>query len=221
MSHIGQGDGRPAEGAHDPDFVGDRPCRGGSNTVGGRGANGKSNRHAFSPFDELRIHGAQIAGRNQIDPSFVAAAQHQAAIADIAFGPIKIATDIDAGGNIRGAIFVVLKMNRKARKIRICAGQHDVMHWRFRTRYFDRRDGRGRAFQELRKKFLFCDAKGQGQAPPAAHDIADEFGLFCAGLPDQNRLGIAVKTGGDINEIDRLVDCLEFALPSEQVDETA
>ncbi len=172
-------------------------------------------------LDELAIHDAQIAGRDQVHAGLGAPAQHQPAIADIAALAVEAAGDVDAGGDVRRAVLAVLEMNGKPGEVGIGAGQHHLMHRRLTARYFHRRDGRFDPRQDFLEQVVFRHVEGERQPPPRAHHIAGEFRLLRPGLADQHRLRVAVEMSGDVDEVARLAHHVELAGLFEPLDETA
>jgi hypothetical protein len=71
-----------AQRRHQLQFIG-RHAHGGGNVIDGMGADGEGDRQAFAACRMFQINRAQIGGRDQVDAGGTAAAQHQAAHADI------------------------------------------------------------------------------------------------------------------------------------------
>ena len=156
------------------------------------------------------IERAQVARRHEVDAGLAPAAQHQPADADI--GPAGPAVDhiVDRRRNIGTAVGAVLEMHRQRGQVGII-GEHDLLHRRLGTRYFDDLGLVAQAPLHFRQKLVGRDAERERDARPAAGHAADELLPFGAGGAEPHRLRVAFEHGRDIGEVDRRVPRFKLA----------
>ena len=175
----------------------------GADVVGRVRADHVGHRQRLLARHRLKIDGAQIARRDQVDAGLARPAQHDAAAADIGAARIAELRKIEAGGYIGRTVRAVLQVYRQAAEIRLIVAMHDPLDRRIRRRQLDRRDGIGEALLQHRQKVALFRFERQRQPAPRTHDIAGEFSLLRAGRLEPGGARVAVEHGSDVDKIDR------------------
>ena len=94
------------------------------------GADHEAHRQRLAGGGARLVDRAQVAGRDQVDAGLPAAAQHQAAHADIGPAGLGVDHEIDRGGDIGPAVGAVPEMHGQLGEIGVVAGEHDLLRRR-------------------------------------------------------------------------------------------
>ena len=100
-------------------------------------------------------------------------------------------------------------MHQQRGEVGVLAFQYHLVHRRLRGRNLERRDGSGEAPQHFLQQAALVGTEGEREAPPAAHDVADE--LRAPGIAEPHRLRVALEPQSDLGEWRALLDHLDFA----------
>ena len=144
-------------------------------------------------------------------------AQHDAAATDIGEIAAGKTGEVEARRDVGCSVEPVLQVHRQRREVGRIALVHHMLH----RRVLDPQ-GLVRRLQALlhrRHQLALVAVERERQAPPRAHDVADELGLLRARRREHHRAGIAVEHARHVDEVDRLVVHLALAELNQALDE--
>ena len=171
--------------------------------------------------ERRQVDVAQVAGRDEIDAGFRAAAQHEAAQPDIGPAGRGIDGEIHRGRDVGASVAAVLKMDRKPREVGGFAVPDHLLNRRVIARDLDDLGLDAEPAHDLGAQLLRGDAERAGKARPASHDVADQRLRLGTGALEQDRTGIAFERGRDLRQLGRIASHLELAVALELVEEPA
>jgi hypothetical protein len=184
-------------------------------------SDGERNRQSSALRDRSLIQGSQITRGVKIDACSARRPQHHPAAAQICAPGLRIAREVDAGGNVRCTVESVLKMDGQSGQIGIRASQHLLMDRGFSGRHFDRLERHRQPPSQFVRKPDLAYAERAGQSPSRSHDVADKLRAFRPDIAKPYRLRIAVKHPGYMSQSDRLLVDHALAHLNQILDETS
>ena len=173
-------------------------------------ADHERDRHRLAGGGARLIDRAQVARRVEIDAGLGAAAQHQAADADIGEAGLRIDDEIGRRRDIGRAVGAVLEMHGQRGEIGVGAGQHDLLRRRLGARDLDDLGLVAHALLDFAQQLARRDAEGARDARAAAGDAADQLLALGPGRLEQHRARISFQRLRHIGEVGRAAADLQL-----------
>ena len=165
---------RAAQRRHQREIVARQPHHRGE-MIDRMRADHERDRHRLAGRGARLVDRAQVARRVEVDAGLGAAAQHQAADADIGEAGLRIDHEIGRRRNIGRAVGAVLEMHGQRGEVGVGAGQHDLLRRRLGARDLDDLRLVAHAPLDLAQQLVRRDAEGARDPRAAAGDVADEL----------------------------------------------
>ena len=157
------------------------------------------------------VDGAEIGGRDEVDPRLLRPAQHHAADAGVGLPVARVDDEVEARRDVGRTVEAVLQMHRQRGEICIIASQHNLLHGRLRMRQLDDLRRGPQAPLHFRKQRVLRYAEGKRKPRAVCGHVGDELLALGADGSEQHRLRIVLDELRQVCEVERLVMPLHMA----------